>query len=184
MSEYTYTHVGRNDLGGVGGGESLEDTPGDTADTDISVLSPDPVHVRTCYRPGAWVNWRRTPEWRLAISHDMKQRKRVKRTRKSHDHHSDHVGLSRPILALSPTVNQETKDLATFRSVVDTGLPVGRDILASVRCGVPKVVDISVESKEIVDLLINRWTRTWGRDLRVQCPYPPWPMLPRATWTR
>jgi len=33
MSEYTYTHVGRNDLGGVGGGESLEDTPGDTADT-------------------------------------------------------------------------------------------------------------------------------------------------------
>ena len=54
MSEYTYTHVGRNDLGGVGGGESLEDTPGDTADTACQFSFGATMSEHTCYRQEAW----------------------------------------------------------------------------------------------------------------------------------
>lgn len=63
-------------------------------------------------------------------------------TGKCHDDHTDHVGLSRAIFALSPTVGQQTNDLTTLTGVIDTRLPIGGNVLGSICSSVPKVIDV------------------------------------------
>ena len=73
-------------------------------------------------------------------------------TGQRHHDHPNHICLSRPIFTLGPTVDQQSKDLTSFRGVVDPSLPIRRDILAPVGSCISKMIDIGIQSEEIVDL--------------------------------
>ena len=103
-------------------------------------------------------------------------------TGQSHDDHPDHICLSGPIFTLGPTVDQQPEDLTSFRSIVDPSLPIRRDILAPIGSCISKMIDISVQTEEIVDL--SSAFHSAGLDLPSQYPYPPSPTPPINTLTK
>jgi hypothetical protein len=108
-------------FGGVGGGESLEDTPWDTTEevTDEEHFDVDGEEED---EDGA-----------------------------GHESHGEHVNTSRAISLLKKTVEQKTKDRTTVVSSTNSTLPLCRNMLLSISIGPAEPVKVGIMSEEVVD---------------------------------